>query len=488
MAADEQAQSPACRALLSALPGRVSLPTSNGYFSSLKSYFSQQEEELSPFCVVTPTNSQDVSTVIHILGAPNSTTRFAIRGGGHTVWAGSANIDNGVTIDMRAINNVAVSDDRTLTSIGGGALWRDVYIKLDSMGLATTGGRAAGVGVGGLTTGGGLSFFSARYGFVCDNVVNFEIVLASGDIVNANATSNSDLWVALRGGSNNFGVVTRFDLRTFQQAPFYGGQVFYNISTVPQQLQAFADFNRGEGYDDYSSLIQSFAYSSGIGFAIQNSIKYTAPTAEKKPATFQPFFDIQPQLGNTMRVSNTTDFTTEQGAFSPDGFRQLYRTTTFKNSLPFLNQVYAFFAATVPAVQHLPGIQWSLTIQPIVPAITSRSASRGGNSLGLDPAQGPLVNCLLTGTWNDTADDALATGTAVSLFDVIESAARQRGLYVPYKYLNYADGGQDVIDGYGAESKQRLQRVSRRYDPRGVFQRLVPGGFKLFTTPGHGRG
>lgn len=154
MAADEQAQSPACRALLSALPGRVSLPTSNGYFSSLKSYFSQQEEELSPFCVVTPTNSQDVSTVIHILGAPNSTTRFAIRGGGHTVWAGSANIDNGVTIDMRAINNVAVSDDRTLTSIGGGALWRDVYIKLDSMGLATTGGRAAGVGVGGLTTGG----------------------------------------------------------------------------------------------------------------------------------------------------------------------------------------------------------------------------------------------------------------------------------------------------------------------------------------------
>lgn len=68
-------------------------------------------------------------------------------------------------------------------------------------------------------------------------------------------------------------------------------------------------------------MIQSFAYTSGIGLAIQNSIKYTAPTAVERPATFQPFFDIQPQLGETMRVSNVTDFTTEQGAFSPDGFR-----------------------------------------------------------------------------------------------------------------------------------------------------------------------
>ena len=50
---------------------------------------------------------------------------------------------------------------------------------------------------------GGLSYFSARFGFVCDNVVNYEIVLASGEIVNANATSNPDLWVSLRGGSNN---------------------------------------------------------------------------------------------------------------------------------------------------------------------------------------------------------------------------------------------------------------------------------------------
>lgn len=61
----------------------------------------------------------------------------------------------------------------------------------------------AGVKINQRTTG-GLSFFSSREGFICDNVVNYEVVLASGEIVNANAHKNTDLWGALRGGGNNF--------------------------------------------------------------------------------------------------------------------------------------------------------------------------------------------------------------------------------------------------------------------------------------------
>ncbi|KAL8992991.1 MAG: hypothetical protein Q9169_006681, partial [Polycauliona sp. 2 TL-2023] len=189
----DSSNDPMCMALFKALPGKVSLPASNGYDASLKSYFSQQEAEITPTCVVSPSSEADVSTAIKILAAPDSTAKFAIRGGGHTVWKGSANIEDGVTIDMRAINTVEVSKNKTVTSVGAGALWRDVYTVLDEMGLATSGGRAAQVGVGGLTTGGGLSFFSARFGFVCDNVISFDIVLADGTLVSANATSNPDL-------------------------------------------------------------------------------------------------------------------------------------------------------------------------------------------------------------------------------------------------------------------------------------------------------
>jgi FAD/FMN-containing dehydrogenase len=127
----------------------------------------------------------------------------------HTPFAGAANIQAGITIDLSKFNQVTVASNRQTVDIGPGNRWRNVYSQLDAKNLATSGGRVATVGVGGLTTGGGISFFSPRYGFVCDNVENFEVVLASGQIVNANSKTNSDLWRALRGGSNNFGIVTK---------------------------------------------------------------------------------------------------------------------------------------------------------------------------------------------------------------------------------------------------------------------------------------
>ena len=82
--------------------------------------------------------------------------RFAIRGGGHTSFAGSANIAHEITIDLRAMNSVTVSNDNTTTAVGGGAKWVDVYQKLDALNLAVSGGRSNLVGVGGLSTGGEL--------------------------------------------------------------------------------------------------------------------------------------------------------------------------------------------------------------------------------------------------------------------------------------------------------------------------------------------
>lgn len=83
-----------------------------------------------------------------------SVCNLAIRGGGHTPWAGSANINRGVTIDMRQINTVSVKGDRTQAMVGAGALWGDVHGAMDRVGLSIVGGRAASVGVGGLLTGG----------------------------------------------------------------------------------------------------------------------------------------------------------------------------------------------------------------------------------------------------------------------------------------------------------------------------------------------
>ena len=475
-------ESPQCAGLSDVLSDKVSYASGAAYNSSLSSYWSAQEASLSPSCIVSPTSAEDVSTVIKTLYKQilaGQKRVFAIRGGGHTPWAGSANIDAGVTIDMRAINSVTVSDDRSIAYVGAGAVWGDVYRKTDSLGLAVVGGRGASIGVGGLTTAGGISYFSARKGFACDNVVNYEIVLADGTRTSANEKQNPDLSLALKGGSNNFGVVTRFDLRAFPSGNFRGGNIVYTDAASPALLKAFADLDRPTGYDQNAALILSFSSVIGYGEFASANIEYTQPTPD--PPTFRPFAAAQPQLANTLRISNQTDFVTEFVAQQPAGRRQAYVTSTFRNDLPLLREAYALAKAAARTLPQTPGLTLSLVVQPVPPATTGRAAERRGNALGLDPRDGALVLCLLALTWDSPADDARVERVACRLDADIVRLAKARGLWNGWVYLNYAAEWQDPIGGYGLQNKAKLRAASRNYDPRGVFQKNVPGGFKLFA-------
>lgn len=216
-----------------------------GYTGTAASYWSAQEQAVTPNCVVEPTTTKDVSVAVFVLSSLSTRTqfsdecKFAFKSGGHTPQRGAANQPAGVTIDLGALKQITVSADRKKTSFGPGNRWGDIYPVLDAQDLAIPGGRVAQVGTGGLITGGGVSFFSGRVGFVCDNIINYELVLPYGKVVNVNSSSLPDLFKALKGGSNNFGVVTRFEIKSFDSGPFWGGQVLYPIITMPQHVAAF---------------------------------------------------------------------------------------------------------------------------------------------------------------------------------------------------------------------------------------------------------
>jgi hypothetical protein len=144
-----------------------------------------------------------------------------------------------------------------------------------------------------------------------------EVILAGGDIVNANVTSNPDLFAALKGGSNNFGIITRFDLKSFPQGNFWGGAIEYPQATDAQQLAAFATFKDPANFDPYAEIESSYLYESATKtFVSANNMFYTKPVVN--PPALQPFTNAQPQLVNTMRISNITDFSEELRAFQPE--------------------------------------------------------------------------------------------------------------------------------------------------------------------------
>ena len=70
------------------------------------------------------------------------------------MFAGASNIQDGLTIDLTQLNQIQVSPDKTLTAVGSGARWGDVYSHLGEQQLSVVGGRDADIGVGGLTLGG----------------------------------------------------------------------------------------------------------------------------------------------------------------------------------------------------------------------------------------------------------------------------------------------------------------------------------------------
>lgn len=87
---------------------------------------------------------------------------------------------------------------------------------------------------------------------------------------------------------------------------------------------------------------------------------------------------------------------------------------------------------------------------------------------------------LITASWTNTADDAAVLAAVSGFYAAADALAASGGKLNSHKYLNYAYKTQDPIKGYGAANVAKLRAVSKKYDPPGVFQTLVPGGWKLW--------
>ena len=334
---------------------------------------------------------------------------------------------------------------------------------------------------------------------MCDNVENFEVVLANGDVVNANRLDNPDLFTVLKGGSNNFGIVTRIDLTTFElpSGNIWGGVILYPDVTIPAQIKAFVDFNNNIEQYPGASLITFWAYSSVAGVVVvQNCYEYTMPLeptlepgAPPSPI-FKDLFAIEPQIPptpqlpttNTIRAATLSSLTDElEAAFN---LRDLFSTLTFANDEKLIADVYAISTKKLEPLKKTAGLNWVTMFQPLPTVFSKHSVEKGGNVLGLDRATTNQVLFLFFVQWADPADDAVLNKAADDLLAEVTALAKERGLHNEFIYLNYATDRQDVLSGYGGDNLAKMKAAAAKYDPQGVFQKLVPGGYKISAVGG----
>lgn len=155
----------------------MAYPNTSTFNLEEASYWSAQQAEVEPYCIYQPSSSTDVA--IALLLSRLTECSFAVKSGGHAAFANASNIPGGITINLAKLNDIELSADKAYASIGPGNTWYDVYSNLEDYNLTAIGGRVAAIGVGGLTLGGGISFFSGNHGWACDNVYNYEVSLPS---------------------------------------------------------------------------------------------------------------------------------------------------------------------------------------------------------------------------------------------------------------------------------------------------------------------
>lgn len=287
-------------------------PGQGVYETRLLSYFDIKQQAISPNCIVQPRNTEEVSVAVKTLTSASvpKPCKFAIRSGGHTPYAGASNIEDGVTIDLQYISAVDYDAANSLVKVGPGAVWDDVFKTLEPLGVISTGGRSSSVGVGGLTLGGGISYFSPEHGLICDNVLEIQVVLADGRVVTASQSSNPDLFTVLKGGNNNFGIVTSFKFRTFPYDGMWGGLVTYPNTTVEAQFKALVNFANNMDKDVKGAVIVMPVFLSVVGVdQILNTYDYAEPVV--RPAAYDEFLAIPGNISDTTGLRNMSSLAEE---------------------------------------------------------------------------------------------------------------------------------------------------------------------------------
>ncbi|KAI9887595.1 MAG: hypothetical protein M1823_000579 [Watsoniomyces obsoletus] len=192
-----------------------------------------------PAIIVLPSTPQHISDTIICAGITN--TKVQARSGGHSYASYSSGGQNGsLVVHLEALQDVAVDEITGIAKVGAGVRLGNLALELHRKGgRAVPHGICPGVGVGGHFTHGGYGYASRMWGLALDSIVGLDVVLANGSFVHASDTEYPDLYFALRGAADSFGIITTFYLQT-QSAPSTLVNFDLNISSVLESKEIAA--------------------------------------------------------------------------------------------------------------------------------------------------------------------------------------------------------------------------------------------------------
>ena len=164
----------------------------------------------------------------------------AIKSGGHSFEGYSVN-DNGLIIELSRMNKLSYDPASGFLTAEPGCKLADVYEYLAGYQKLLPAGSCGGVGVAGLTLGGGYGFFSRKMGLTCDNLLETRLVDGFGAI-HQSRDNPELLWGSKGGGNGNFGVTTKFVYKTHPAPKNFTSYLFKFYRLDSYKAKALASF------------------------------------------------------------------------------------------------------------------------------------------------------------------------------------------------------------------------------------------------------
>ncbi|KAN0114373.1 hypothetical protein V8E52_006869 [Russula decolorans] len=418
-----------------------------------------------PVCSVEPGTPDDVGLTLQKIATDR--VPFAVKGGGHATNPGFSSTP-GVHISMTRFDEIVIRKDNQTVEIGAGLTWTDVYTYLVPKGFNVVGGRLNGVGVAGLTLGGGYSWKTNEYGLTVDTVTEFHLVSPNGTQMVVTET-DKDLWFALKGGFNNYGIVTKFVLKLYPQTDVWGASLSFEGDLAGPAEKAFAKFV-SRPHDNKAAQIGGFTYSKGsVLFGL--SLFYDGP--DPPTGLYDELLNLS-STTTTIFKGNFTDFISSQ--FIPpynrvyfDGVPVLRYTEpiikAFKNETKFWGDRLKEYDDSVLLVYSFEAFE------PDFLSHGGPSAYPPNRSLAVFPSS------MYFGWANASTDGIMADAMRRSAASLVEAGIQNgQDLKNAAPYVNYALFGTPLKTMYGGHLG-RLREIRKKYDPDNVMG--LAGGWKF---------
>ncbi|THU99256.1 FAD-binding domain-containing protein, partial [Dendrothele bispora CBS 962.96] len=415
-------------------------------------------------CTVEPSSAEQIQELIGII--TSTRTPWAVKGAGH---CNNNNMSStqGLLISMSNFRDISLSPDKSTVKLGMGLTWIEVYTALAVDDLVVVGGRFGPVGVGGLSLSSGYSWYTNQYGFATDNVVSYEIVLPNGNFTTVTQESNPDLFFALQGGVNNFGIVTNIELKTHPLNDVFAGVISVS-GNLTAALQATANYAK-KTQDTKATATSTI---SGINGTVK--VFHDGPDAN---GLFDEFLAIP---GATVDVQTRTYLqylALGDIAVEPTNRATWYSAPTLSwppELIEFIHQQVIEYSSLISTTSKS-GIQVTGNIEPFLPSAYSHSSS---SSAWPHSSSTPFNTFNGLFMWTDPEEDSMMIDLTIEYHTrvwekAIELGVSSRGSLFP---PNYSQSSTSVEMIYGP-NLERLRRIKASVDPADVIS--LTGGFKI---------